>query len=423
MEFIYKNFPKEFYEKTYREHRAKLTFEREQSLFPETQELVRQHLDRKKTEADIERLYEKKNVRKEKIKYLNQIRRELLFHIKETDDPTELKQLKVESKEIWDRLKRKRARITRIEKRIENKKRELLYTGKKTEKKSVFTTRCTEPECKGYVSEDSLGVPKCGICMTVFCKKCLIRMEESLPHTCDKNTRKTIKALKKETRACPKCLVPIYKISGCDQMYCTECHTPFSWITGEIETGRIHNPHYYEYQRRVKGTVEREPGDFGCQPDMTVFYDYFGIIPQVIFLKNLHRLVGHLRDLCRGMFRAPGPNDNENLRVKYLSNEIDKSRFLQALKMRDKKDEKHEVFRMVLGMFADVADTHMKKLELGIRSHYSDEDIQRTWIDVYANIKGLREYTNEVLTEAEKRFKNKVPYINEKFGIDKYFGW
>lgn len=50
---------------------------------------------------------------------------------------------------------------------------------------------------------------------------------------------------------------------NCDQMFCSQCHTAFSWRTGEIETGRIHNPHYFQYLRTLAGgnEIRREPGD------------------------------------------------------------------------------------------------------------------------------------------------------------------
>ena len=46
---------------------------------------------------------------------------------------------------------------------------------------------------------------------------------------------------------------------NCDQMYCTVCHTPFSWKTGKIVTGVIHNPHYYDWQRSQNGGVAPRP--------------------------------------------------------------------------------------------------------------------------------------------------------------------
>ena len=51
-------------------------------------------------------------------------------------------------------------------------------------------------------------------------------------------------------------------VKNCDQMWCTQCHTAFSWKTGKIET-TIHNPHFYEWQRQ-NGTVVRNPNDIEC---------------------------------------------------------------------------------------------------------------------------------------------------------------
>ena len=44
-------------------------------------------------------------------------------------------------------------------------------------------------------------------------------------------------------------------------MYCTVCHTPFSWRTGRKVFGTIHNPHFYQWQRdQNDGVAPRVPG-------------------------------------------------------------------------------------------------------------------------------------------------------------------
>ena len=48
-------------------------------------------------------------------------------------------------------------------------------------------------------------------------------------------------------------------------MWCTQCKTTFSWNTGMIEKGAIHNPHYYQWLRTQNDqNIQREPGDVVC---------------------------------------------------------------------------------------------------------------------------------------------------------------
>jgi hypothetical protein len=42
-------------------------------------------------------------------------------------------------------------------------------------------------------------------------------------------------------------------VHNCDQMWCVECKTAFSWSKGTVETGVVHNPHYYQWMRQHGG--------------------------------------------------------------------------------------------------------------------------------------------------------------------------
>tara|TARA_Y100000992_G_scaffold69024_1_gene43103 strand:- start:10758 stop:12179 length:1422 start_codon:yes stop_codon:yes gene_type:complete len=133
----------------------------------------------------------------------------------------------------------------------------------KSERKQ-FIMPCPANNCKGYLSTQY----KCEICKLYTCPDCfeVIGYSKDEPHECKQENIQSAQMIKKETKGCPKCGVRIFKISGCDQMWCTECKVAFSWNTGKIVlTGNIHNPHYYNYLQQTGGNAApRNPGDIIC---------------------------------------------------------------------------------------------------------------------------------------------------------------
>jgi hypothetical protein len=127
--------------------------------------------------------------------------------------------------------------------------------------KKKFIMACPGEECKGFLSTGY----KCGLCENFACKDCLISLGKTKndDHVCNEADKSSAELIRKETKGCPGCGERIYKISGCDQMFCTACHCAFSWKTGSIETGIVHNPHFYEIQRQG-GTIMRNVGDVPC---------------------------------------------------------------------------------------------------------------------------------------------------------------
>jgi len=139
------------------------------------------------------------------------------------------------------------------------------------DKSKKFVMRCPAPHCNGFLST----AYKCAICASDTCSACLVVLPKEAgakaAHACVESDRLSAELIKKDTRPCPLCGDRIFKVSGCDQMYCTSikpgggvCGTAFSWKTGAIEKGVIHNPHFYELERAMGAAAPRNVGDVQC---------------------------------------------------------------------------------------------------------------------------------------------------------------
>jgi hypothetical protein len=130
---------------------------------------------------------------------------------------------------------------------------------------SAFIRPCpnTANNCRGFLSTQW----KCNLCNMWACKDCheIKGTTQDTPHECNPDNLASAKLIDTETRPCPKCGARVFKISGCNQMFCTACNDcAFDWVTGRIET-TIHNPHYFEFQRqRNGGQAPRVIGDILC---------------------------------------------------------------------------------------------------------------------------------------------------------------
>ena len=212
-------------------------------------------------------------------------------------------------------------------------------------------------------------------------------------HVCNPDSVKTMKLLKRDTKPCPKCGTMIYKIDGCAQMWCTECHTAFSWTTGRIETGRIHNPHYMEFKN--KHFTSREHGDIPCGgvPD---FYE----LQHNAFMYRIRRIIA---DLARDLnYRYDDIYDNENLwlRVNYMLNDISETRFKTELQRRDKLREKNRDIRNIHQMFIDTGGDLLRQYMLDKTKYAEIKDL----------VEKLVEYLNDQTVKIHRRYNCVVPY-------------
>jgi hypothetical protein len=215
----------------------------------------------------------------------------------------------------------------------------------------IFIRACTDAECRGFLSTQW----KCGICEKYTCNKCheIIGRNRETVHTCDPDNVATAELLNNDTKACPTCGVGIYKIEGCDQMFCTMCHTAFSWRTGRLET-HIHNPHYFELMRRTGGNIQRNHLEVICGREIDHHF-----IRQLNMEMNTKKIPssqnGYISDLCRIVvhnqydlmprYQVDHVLDHQDLRVQYLRKYIGEIEFKTRLQRMDKKTKvKREIY-------------------------------------------------------------------------------
>ena len=294
-EILTTNFTYKFVSKTYKERRENLLYEREKSMMPATQVFVELEKNNRKLTEDIKN-FDLKLV-KEQQKYY-----------KIANGPLDILAVENGLASEWEasilriRLAQEQQKLVKsleidiITQKLIQSQILTRMNGRAIEvEKRTFVRACPGNGCKGFLST----AWKCGLCENWSCPTCheLKGLEKDTPHTCNPDSVATAELLSRDSRNCPNCASMIFKINGCDQMWCTQCHTAFSWRTGRIETHVIHNPHYYEYQR-THGGLARQPGDIPCGglPDWHQFHHFLtGIYgtPNYTLISNAFRSHGH----------------------------------------------------------------------------------------------------------------------------------
>lgn len=402
-EYVKLNTPKIFYDKKYRDHLAEIQYSLEKSLLPTTQAIAEQ---RKKVDKYKDLLSEVIKEEKELKKKLDNLQRQ-----------------KTRITVLVNRLKTSTEVINPWEYDFANDDydpRAITLAGdggegssngvvpKKTPK--VSTIPCVVAKCRGFVSCHSW---KCGMCETQICLDCHEVKKEN--HTCNEDIKASIAFLAKDVKPCPKCSVPIHRISGCLQMWCTQCFTPFDWKTGEIVTGTIHNPHYYNYIRNNNnGFIPRNQDDVPCGGAQIPSYTTIeysrhreGLRLEFKNWADCHRLAMHIDRVELPNYAVAPLENNVELRVSFLLGKISESHFKSQLKVKHKRREKKTEIYQIYDMFkTTLGDTFQMIMSSEIE--YSA---------AYERAHSLRAYVNEQFLKVREKYSCVVPRITEKWEI------
>jgi hypothetical protein len=268
----------------------------------------------------------------------------------------------------------------------------------------TFVMKCPKTGCEGFVGNDWA----CGLCALEVCKDC--HEPTAKGHVCNPDTKLSVAAMAKEAKPCPKCAASISKIDGCDQMWCTQCHTAFSWRTGAVEE-RVHNPHYYEWMRRNGGMPATGGPPGGAPPEGGCLANN-EVIPQVQHhywndhvIQQACRAILHGEGLLRqhrAMDRMLNEEDTRALlRVKRLVSEITEDAWKDKLQRMDKAKKKNTCMLAVLDMYVQ-AGTDLMRTALPADA---DRDA------IAKQVSELRKYCNDELEKVHKRYNCEVPLL------------
>jgi hypothetical protein len=216
-------------------------------------------------------------------------------------------------------------------------------------------------------------------------------------------------------------------VRNCDQMWCTQCHTAFSWRTGRIENV-IHNPHYYEWLRRQSptGEIPRNPNEQhnNCLPNQLTQQTLAQMSrtlderhqartnPLTIEIKQkLHTMIRnaiHLNhvELGERYREIDYPMTNQDLRVKYMRQEIDEKQFKILLQRNEKKVQKRIETRNVLQVLSTTSTDILFRFK-----HHAETCAPNTIKDttILNEIDEIVKYVNEQLEEIGKTYGSSHP--------------
>lgn len=374
IKFLIDNLTKTFIDKKYKDRRKDLLFDIERSQIPSTMPRVTRFLEVEKLKKQNKELSRKKTELRNQIHLLNE--------------------------QIWQNQHN-------------------IHHGKEKNIRAKFTQPCPVADCKGFLST----AWKCQVCETNICSQCREIKEED--HVCDENNVKTAALLKKDTKPCPSCGEGIFKISGCDQMWCTRCKVPFSWKTGRIVTGTVHNPHYYQFMRDNQGAVPRNPADVRCggvpraynlyqklrlRPELEQAIEingFRGKIRDYIYL--VHRNLNHFRYVDLPNMRDKTTHNPEEKRILYILNRLDEKKFKSLLARNDTALRKNTDIYNIYNLVNTVCSEQL----IAIQNDPSSA------IECLNVCEQLRLYANDELKKLRDIYRHKIPKFNQRFRLAK----
>ena len=451
-DFLFSVFPKTWVDNDLRDHLDDVLVQQEKSLIPlavlqiEKEKMERKHRSIQQQRIQLERILDRLN---QQVLKLNSSPIPLLPYQKldldmkyreQQQTETEYNSILVTETELSDQL------------------------GKPL--RTRFRRPCPDFKCKGYIDMqkntdttqtniDQIGLLHCSVCNKDFCSRCrentFITIKDKNKHTCEEAVVKTLKLLDSDTKSCPGCKVSVYKIEGCNQMFCTNCNTAFNWDTGEIETGRIHNPHYFEWlsknpqqgenrdeiegrnEARARNAIQlvdpcgrlvdnlsQKVNNLLNQryPDILHIQNSVPLHHCRSFINSIIRTIHHIRSVEMPVFQEATVR-HLKFRIRYVLNELKEDQWKHEISVQERNHKKKfmlcQIIETVYTIFSDILHKFLNDTEpiQLVRFNYHD------YINVpelYVECENARQYFNDISRKHSLRFNlTEYRYITDDF--------
>jgi len=229
-------------------------------------------------------------------------------------------------------------------------------------------------------------------------------------------------------------------VKNCDQMWCTQCRTAFSWKTGNLES-HIHNPHYYEWMRKNNGGVvprthgdvpPAHPAEIRCGQELSQHISQqimnlarkhglsispsdgrnirreFDCVIYTIY-EIIHNIIHNAR-VELPTFQTDHFERNQELRIRYLEGQINEEEFKILIQRADKKNRKNIEISQIITL-CNTAVTDIIHRFYDYLKNYKPNMVNKPNFEPFIQeIKQIRDYCNNILREIAFTY-NCVEYI------------
>ncbi len=288
--------------------------------------------------------------------------------------------------------------------------------GKKEEPKIRFICPCPIDECRGMIESKTF---KCCVCEEKVCKSCRASLKDlKKKHRCKKDDLESIKFIRKDTKPCPQCAAYIHKTGGCEQMWCGQCKVVFSWTTGKMETGIVHNPHAIEW-RRQHGGMQRDIGDVPCG-GLVDFNWLERYLPNNIYNKTRVNMFKIYRCVADTRYKLEVNTLNEDFdkhRLQYVLGRLSEDKWKQRIFLMHRSNDRKQANTDILNTFRTIAVEQFRNLYETCREIWPSgkgrkpaRKLKEARFDFLKSIEELRVFINETFKTELAPLGGRMPY-------------